>query len=164
MEKGNILTYKGYYTKIEYDSELKIMSGIIEDINDLIYFESTNSETIIEEFHKSVDDYLAFCSANNIEPDKAYKGTFNVRIDTDLHKKLSQFAFVNGKSLNSIVEDSIRYYITYRPQDIINQVKESISNTLLEVSNNDTNVLKTWKGFKSDIPLHGSSSSTCVQN
>ena len=131
MDKGNILTYKGYYTKIVFDSEIMMMTGIIEDINDLIYFESKDAETIINEFHKAVDDYLNFCKENDIEPDKAYKGTFNVRIDTDLHKKISQYAFLNNKSLNAAVEESIRYFVEYKPYKIVEQVKEGITRPVL---------------------------------
>lgn len=129
MEKGNILSYKGYNTRIVYDNKIGKLTGIIEDINDLVYFESDNTESIVNEFHLAVNDYLDFCNENGIEPDKSFKGTFNVRIDTDLHKKLSQYAFLHGESLNSAVEKSIKFFIEYQPLEILDKFQESISSS-----------------------------------
>ena len=57
----DILEYKGYHTRIEYDSQSKVLHGKIEGINDLVTFESESVAKIEDEFHKAVDDYLAFC-------------------------------------------------------------------------------------------------------
>lgn len=120
MGKANILMYKGYYTKITYDHDAKVMTGIIEDINDLVYFESKSTDEIETEFRHAVDHYLEYCKENNIEPDKVYKGSFNVRIESDLHRKLAHFALSNEKSLNSVVEDAIREYLAVG--QLLNQV------------------------------------------
>ena len=64
------------------------------------------------EFHEAVDDYLEFCKEVGKEPDKEYKGTFNVRIDPDLHKKLAHLASKNGDTLNASVEKAIREYVS----------------------------------------------------
>ena len=104
----NILEYKGYHTKIEFDTGSLTLRGKIEGINDLVNFESKNPEKIEEEFHNAVDDYLEFCKEVGKEPEKEYKGTFNVRIAPELHKKLVIFAMKNGESLNSAVEKAIR--------------------------------------------------------
>jgi hypothetical protein len=57
---SNILRYKGYFTKINYSAEDKVLHGKIEGINDLVTFESNNANQIEQEFHKAVDDYLSF--------------------------------------------------------------------------------------------------------
>lgn len=166
MENGNILSYKGYYTKIVFDSEIRMMTGIIEDINDLIYFESKDAESIINKFHEAVNDYLDFCKEKNIEPDKAYKGTFNVRIDTDLHKKISQYAFLNNKSLNAAVEESIRYFIEYKPYKIVEQVKEGITSSFLFLSDYNRTISKNWNQIMKEQVLQGtgSASNFCYEN
>ena len=46
-----------------------------------------------------------------LEPEKEYKGTFNVRIQPLLHKKLVVFAIKNGETLNSVVGKAIESYI-----------------------------------------------------
>lgn len=82
--RKNILEYKGYHTKIEFDSEELVLRGKIEGINDLVNFECENIQDIEKEFHEAVDDYLEFCK----EVGKEYKGSFNVRINPQLHKQL----------------------------------------------------------------------------
>lgn len=111
MTKKNLLEYKGYHTIIEFDAETFILRGKIEGINDLVNFESDNPQKIEKEFHDAVDDYLEFCKEVGKEPDKEYKGSFNVRIQPALHKKLAVLASKNGESLNTTVEKAIQAYV-----------------------------------------------------
>ena len=107
----NVLMYKGYHTKIEFDVENSVLFGKIEGINDLVTFESSSLETIEQEFHDAVDDYLVFCEEVGKEPEKEYKGTFNIRISPELHKKLAVVAFKSGDTLNKAVEKAISAYV-----------------------------------------------------
>lgn len=111
MIKKNILEYKGYHTTIEFDAESLVLRGKIEGINDFVNFESDNPKMIEQEFQAAVDDYLAFCQEVGKEPDKEYKGTFNIRIQPELHKKLAVLAYKNGETLNSTVEKAISAYV-----------------------------------------------------
>lgn len=108
----NVLEYKGYHAKIEFDSEELVLRGKIEGIKDLVNFESANPSDIVEEFHLAVDDYLEFCKEVGREPDKEYKGTFNIRISPELHKKLVIVAMMNGDTLNATVEKAIAEYVS----------------------------------------------------
>lgn len=108
----NLLEYKGYHTKIEFDCEDLVLRGKIEGIKDLVNFESTDISTVEEEFHAAVDDYLEFCKEVGKEPDKEYRGTFNIRISPDLHKRLAIVAMQNGDTLNATVEKAIVEYVT----------------------------------------------------
>ncbi len=63
------------------------------------------------DFEGAVDEYLETCAELGKEPEKAYKGMFNVRISPTLHRKLAIFSASNGKTLNSTVEEAIRNYI-----------------------------------------------------
>ena len=47
----NVLEYKGYYTKINFSVEDKVLFGKIEGINDLVNFESESIDEIENEFH-----------------------------------------------------------------------------------------------------------------
>ena len=100
---GNIMEYKGYHTKIEFDAESKTLRGKIEGINDYIDFEASDILNIEFEFHAAVEDYLEFCKEVGKDPEREYKGTFNVRISPELHKKLALRAFKDGCSLNAEV-------------------------------------------------------------
>ncbi len=66
---NNIMEYKGYYTKIEFDSEEFILRGKIEEINDLVNFECDRIQDVEKEFHEAVEGYLEFCKKVGKEPD-----------------------------------------------------------------------------------------------
>ena len=104
---NNILEYKGYYAKIEYSAEDKVLFGKIEGIKDLVNFESESSEQIELEFQKAVDDYLAFCKDLGVAPEKPYKGVFNVRVSPELHRKAVIAADKRGETLNAFVVKAI---------------------------------------------------------
>ena len=109
----NVLAYKGYLTKIEYSAADQVLHGKIEGIVDLVTFESDSVSKIEKEFHDAVEDYLLFCAEVGKEPNKAYKGSFNVRIDPQLHKEIALMAYRNGSSLNETVEQALRAYTNY---------------------------------------------------
>ena len=107
---GNILRYKGYYTRIEYSSEDKLLHGKIEGISDFIDFESYSAESIEHVFHTAVDYYLNNCNERGTKPEKSYSGMFNVRIKPDLHRRISNIAFKKDITLNKAVEIAIQEY------------------------------------------------------
>ncbi len=109
----NVMEYKGYHAKIEFDVDECTLFGKIDGITDLVTFESRNPLLIKNEFEKSVDDYLEFCKEVGKEPDKEYKGSFNVRIQPELHKRLALVALMNGDTLNASVEKAISEYVNH---------------------------------------------------
>ena len=60
---------------------------------------------------QKVEDYLEFCKEVGKEPDKEYKGTFNIRISPELHKELALVALKNGDTLNATVEMAIKSFV-----------------------------------------------------
>ncbi len=107
----NVLEYKGYQTRVEFDSKLCLLYGKIEGIADLVNFECNDLSRVEQEFHAAVDDYLLFCEEIGKSPEKEYKGTFNVRICPELHRKIAMVAFKNSSSLNTEVEKAINEYV-----------------------------------------------------
>jgi predicted HicB family RNase H-like nuclease len=108
---NNIIEYKNYHAKIEYSASDNCLHGKILGIKDLVIFEGVSTEDIILAFQDSVDDYLEFCEKRGIEPSKEFSGHFNIRISSDLHRKLSTIADLKEKSLNSIVLTAIDSFI-----------------------------------------------------
>lgn len=104
---SNVLKYKGYLTKIEFDKDDLVLHGKIEGINSLVNFESDSAEKIEEEFHNAVDDYLLMCEEFGIEPEKSYGGCFNVRVSSDLHRKISIASIEEGITLNQFVSNAL---------------------------------------------------------
>lgn len=107
----NTMTYKGYYGSVEFSDEDNIFFGRIIGINDHITYEGDNVKSLRRDFEQAVEDYLDACQQVGKEPEKAYKGTFNVRITPQLHRELAMYSTTNGRSLNSTVEEAIREYI-----------------------------------------------------
>ena len=52
------LSYKGYTATIQYSNEDKVYFGKLEDINDIITFESPNIKNIELTFKDAVDIYI----------------------------------------------------------------------------------------------------------
>ncbi len=103
----NSLTYKQYIGSISFSAEDETFYGKIEHINDLITFESDNAHDLKKAFQEAVDDYISFCEEKGVEPDKPFKGSFNVRIKPSLHKLAYQKALQKGMSLNKFIETSM---------------------------------------------------------
>lgn len=124
---SNVLEYKGYHTKVQYDTETCILHGKIEGIRDFVNFETSNPEEVKKEFHAAVDDYLEFCEEVGKAPDKEYRGTFNVRIDPSLHRELALEADKKDISMNQMVESAIEAYLhkNQAPVKTIVYVKEN---------------------------------------
>lgn len=108
---NNTMEYKGYIGSVEFSETDSVFFGKVQGIRSLISYEGTTAQELVSDFHAAVDDYLALCEADNEEPEKAYKGTFNVRISSELHKKLALCAFSNQITLNKLVENALTKYI-----------------------------------------------------
>ena len=51
------------------------------------------------------------CVAEGITPEKAYKGSFNVRIPAEMHKQAVFCCLQNNISLNKIVEQALQRFL-----------------------------------------------------
>ncbi|MEO0348044.1 MAG: type II toxin-antitoxin system HicB family antitoxin [Pseudomonadota bacterium] len=112
MKKNNNLSYKGFYGLISFDQQEKIFYGKVEFIKDLANYEATDAETLISSFKDAVDCYLQDCKDANREPDIPFKGSFNVRIGTDLHEKAGLYALQHEDSLNNVVKNALTKFLT----------------------------------------------------
>lgn len=113
---NNTMEYKGYTGSVEFSEPDKCFHGKVQGIRSLISYEGTDAESLIADFHEAVDEYIDLCERRGTEPEKAYKGTFNVRISPELHKEAAIYAFNKNTSLNSVVENAIHDYLENRLQ------------------------------------------------
>lgn len=109
---SNTLNYKGYVGSVEFSAEDGVFYGKLTGISDRITFEGDSVESLIQDFHSAVEDYLEDCAAIGKEPEKTYKGTFNVRIPPELHKKLAIYSETHHKTLNTTVAEAIEHYVS----------------------------------------------------
>ena len=108
---NNTIEYKGYVGTVEFSEEDHIFFGKVMGIRSLISYEGEDASSLLEDFHGAIDDYLAFCEAEGKEPEKAYKGSFNVRLSPELHKQLAVSAASRQQSLNSYVEEILEHAV-----------------------------------------------------
>lgn len=102
----SLMLYKGYYGSCEISVEDDCLFGKIEYIRDLISYEGTTVSEIKKAFHEAVDEYLEDCEKLGREPSKPFKGSFNIRIGEELHRK-TVLSLKDGESLNSFVKSAI---------------------------------------------------------
>ena len=104
---NNTMEYKGYVGSVEFSEADGIFFGKVMGLRALLSYEGSTAAELVADFHTAVDDYLALCEAEGREPEKAYKGSFNVRISPELHRKLALQAAAEQMSLNSFVERAL---------------------------------------------------------
>jgi predicted HicB family RNase H-like nuclease len=104
----NVLQYKGFTGNVAFDSDDKIFHGRVLGIRAIIGFEGTTVEDLEKDFRAGVDDYLDMCAEEGREPEKPFKGTFNIRLEPSLHQKLVAHAIDEGKTLNAFIKDALQ--------------------------------------------------------
>jgi len=106
---ANTLEYNGYIGSVEYSSEDRCFWGKLEMIDDLVTFEASSVDELEANFQSSVNEYIETCQMLGREPQKVYKGVFNVRIPPKLHQEAYKKALSMGISLNALVQQSLSH-------------------------------------------------------
>ena len=74
-------------------------------IRSLISYEGESARELLADFHGAVDDYLESCKAEGKEPEVAFKGSFNIRLSPELHKRIYIYAAAHQMSMNRYIEE-----------------------------------------------------------
>ena len=101
----NVMTYKGYSARIEFDAEDGIFVGRIANINDVVGFHGTSVDELTAAFQEAVDDYVETCEKAGKTPEKPYSGKVMFRVDPEVHARSALAAELTGKSLNQWAEE-----------------------------------------------------------
>ena len=104
---NNVLTYKGFIGSVNFSADDSIFFGKLEGINDLVTFEGKTVQELKDAFYYMVDEHIKDCEVENIPAEKSYKGSFNVRLTPDLHRRAAVSAKMLGTTLNAFVKESI---------------------------------------------------------
>jgi predicted HicB family RNase H-like nuclease len=107
----DVLKYKDFFATVHYSTDDDVFFGKIEGINDLVTFEGSTTEELRNAFKDAVDDYIKLCKDHKRELFKSFKGSFNIRIAPDLHKKISETALSQGLSLNQLVQKALEQIV-----------------------------------------------------
>jgi predicted HicB family RNase H-like nuclease len=96
----NVMKYKNYIARLDYDPSDKIFYGDVVGTRDDITFEGKSVDELEKSFHESIDDYLALCKEEGIKPDTQSSGTLTLRLPPDTHTKITVAAKSEGVSVN----------------------------------------------------------------
>ena len=97
---GNVLTYKTYNARIEFDAADAIFFGRIAGVRDVVGFHADTVGDLITAFHKAVYDYLESCASAGKTPERPYSGKLMLRVDPQVHAASARAAELAGVSLN----------------------------------------------------------------
>ena len=96
----NMMKYKSYIARIEYDEEDRIFVGHLAGIKDIVGFHGTTVTELEDAFHESVDNYIAISEETGRIAQKPYSGKLMLRVSSDIHAAVATAAQVHGKSIN----------------------------------------------------------------
>lgn len=107
----NMLSHRGYLGTVAYSQTDRVFHGKLAFIRALVSYEGTDGEGLESAFREAVDDYLALCAERGTAPEKPFKGSFNVRTGTELHRQATLYAQEHGLNLNRVVVEALKQYL-----------------------------------------------------
>jgi predicted HicB family RNase H-like nuclease len=108
------MEYKDYQGSVQYNDEDRVFYGKVMFVRPLLSYEGTDVASLRESFHQAVDDYLELCEEQGKQPDRPFKGTFNVRTKPELHRRIALYASEHHTNLNSVVTQALECYLARR--------------------------------------------------
>ncbi len=102
------MIYKGIEGTCEVSIDDGVLFGKLILKGDLVTYEATTPAGLKREFRAAVDDYLEHCKAKNREPDRPFKGLFNIRISPEEHEWAVRCAKAQRKTLNAFVRKAVK--------------------------------------------------------
>ena len=104
------MEYKGYVAEVEFDDSAEILHGRVVNSGSypIATFEAKDASALRGEFERSINEYLAWCEEDGVEPRKPYSGKLNLRLGSELHSVVASEAAAKGMSINSWIVDALR--------------------------------------------------------
>ena len=96
----NVMTYKRYTARIEFDPRDNVFIGRVLGLRDGISFHGETVTKLRADFAASIDHYLADCAATARNPEKPASGRLLLRVPPEVHTAAAIRAQAEGKSLN----------------------------------------------------------------
>ena len=142
------LKYKDYEGTTEVDMSRHVCHGRILFINDLVTYQATDPSSLQAEFEAAVDDYIATCVEVGKEPQRPFRGLFNVRVSPALHRAAAMRAVCEGVALNDVV---------VRALDAFLNVHTEVNHTVTVTFEAPSRMIKTVQAVASDNVQWGTS-------
>jgi predicted HicB family RNase H-like nuclease len=101
------ITLDGYLATIELDAEAGLFHGEVVNTRDVLTFQGRTADELKQAFAETLADYRQWCAERGKTPDKPFSGTFTVRLEPELHRKIAAAAATANQSLNSFVGQTL---------------------------------------------------------
>ena len=108
---SKLYSYKGYHGSICYSEEDNVYYGTIEFIGALVTYEADKLKDLRKSFEDAVDDHLVWCKESNVPIPVPFRGSFNVRVGSDLHREAVKIAHAQDMKLNQVVKEALQAYV-----------------------------------------------------
>lgn len=108
---NSMMEYQGYHAKIEFSAEDGAFIGKVFGITDTLIFDGETVAELTEMFHQTIDDYIKLCEESGKTPEKEFKGSFNIRISPETHRRIALKAEQKSVSINQVVNDAIESFL-----------------------------------------------------
>lgn len=103
------MKYRGYSGSVEFEAGDRIFHGrVLGTTADIISFEGTSVDELEADFRAAVDDYLAVCAEDGVEPQRPYSGKFVLRLQPGTHGQVTAAARLARTSMNSWIVEAIQ--------------------------------------------------------
>lgn len=107
----NIICYKEYSGVVDFDEKKGMLTATVVGTKASLVCHGASVESLVNNFHKTIDIYLKECQNKEIEPEHPFKGSFNVRVSPYIHKQAYEFAISHNISLNTLVNNALRCFL-----------------------------------------------------
>lgn len=112
----DILKYKEFEGTAELDMARHVCRGKLLFIDDLVTYESATPQGLQQEFEAAVEDYIETCASISKEPQRPFRGLFNVRVSPALHREAALRATRESVSLNDVVVRALDAFLNSRTE------------------------------------------------
>lgn len=100
------INYKEYQASVEYDDGALFVKILhIPDVLVAMCNSASDAESCAREL---IDDYIRDCADEGREPARPFKGSFNVRVSPEMHKRAAMSAAEDGVSMNAWIASAIQ--------------------------------------------------------
>lgn len=109
-----MLEYKGYIGTVEYDPETEELFGKVVNSDALVMYNGDSVTTLRDRMREALDNYLALCEEQGIEPHKPFSGKIALRVEPTMHAHLAAIAESSGRSMNQVIVDALEAEVGVR--------------------------------------------------
>ncbi len=109
-----MMEYKGYIATIGYDDSVDLLHGHVINAAPypIVNFMASDVEGLKREFRISIEEYLAGCQEDGIEPEKPFPGKLEIPLYRALHQRIVLAAAEEDLEIDEWIVEAIEHKLT----------------------------------------------------